>query len=318
MLHSGQRFFELTESTMGHRSSFWACLLLGVLLAACGADTEGEAGDVEAARPERAPAVEAAAASGGGEERPDGPDQGAAREVLEREFVYGAARDRNLVGRFFAPDDIIEPLPAVVLVHDWWGLNDTVRDAARRVAAEGYAVLAVDLYGGSVATTAAEADALMSAVIGDRQGTLDNLRQAYDYLEQYALAPRIAAIGWHLGGTWALESALESGDRLDAVVIYYGQVVTDEGRLKRLDMPLLGIFAENDEVVPLRTVTSFRNSLRDLHKRADVYVYSDVGHGFADPARPGYAAAAAEEAWEMTLSFLDAELRGGARSPKSR
>jgi len=297
---------------MRYRSSWSVCLLWGAcgLLAACGTDN-GSGDQAGASVRAAAPPAESRDARGPGSDGATADTPRAPAEVLEREFVYGAARERNLVGLFYAPEDIIEPLPGIVLVHDWWGVDGAVRDAARRFAAAGYAVLAVDLYGGTVATTAAEADTLMSAVVSDREGTLDNLRQAYDYLEQYALAPRIAAVGWHLGGTWSLESALESGDRLDAVVMYYGQVVNDEARLKELDSPLLGIFAENDQVVPLRAVTAFRNSLRDLRKRADVYVYSDVGHGFANPARPGYSAAAAEEAWDTTLRFLDANLKGG-------
>lgn len=300
---------------MRYRSSLSACLLSAALalLAACGAGGEGGAPVIG-----ETPASGAAAAArpSAAEEAPEGPAERGPSEVLEREFVYGATEDRNLVGLFYAPEDLTEPLPAIVLVHDWWGLGDMVRDAAYRLAAAGYAVLAVDLYGGKVATTAAQAEALMNQVINDRKGTLDNLRQAYDYLKQFALAPRIASVGFELGGTWSLESALEPDSRLDAVVTFYGDVVTDEARLGRLRAPLLGVFAENDEVIPQRIVLAFRNTLRDLHKRADVYIYSDVSHAFANPDRNAYNAATAEEAWGETLSFLDRELGGGATSAR--
>lgn len=229
--------------------------------------------------------------------------------VVEQEFVYGATKDRNLVGFFVASADIIEPLPGVILIHDRWGLNDDVRDAARRLAGQGYAVLALDLYGGERPTTPEEAEILMGRVLADRDGTLANVHQAYDYLDRYALAPRIATLGWQLGAGWSLEAALELAGQIDAVVMYYGDVETDESRLDMLSAPLLGVFAENDEVVPLHRVQEFRRTLRELGKSAEVYVYSDVGHAFANHGERSYDAEAAEDAWTKTVAFLDAELK---------
>jgi carboxymethylenebutenolidase len=230
-------------------------------------------------------------------------------EVVDQEIAYGSTENSLLEGFFVLPADVTEPVPGIVMIHEWWGLNDNIRAMARRLAGEGYAVLAIDLYGGRTAATAAEAQQLMAGLQSARPAALDNLRQAHAYLEEYAFAPRIATLGWCLGGGWALEAGIEMADDIDAIVMFYGQVVSDRVRLGLIDAPLLGHFAELDASIPVADVVQFRRNLRELGKTADVLVYSGVDHAFANPSGNAYNHEAATEAWEATLEFLDARLR---------
>jgi len=279
-------------------------VLLGLTVLAC-------APDEEPAEPDAASAVAATAAEHAGDEPDATPisEVEPASEVIARDVAYGSTAARNLNGYFVLPADVIEPAPGVIMIHEWWGLNDNIRAMARRLAGEGYAVLAIDLYGGQTGATAAEAERLMAALMSDRQGALDNIRQAHGFLERNALAPRIATLGWCLGGGWSLEAGIELRDAVDAVVMFYGRVINSDGQLAPLSAPLLGIFAELDESIPLGDVTEFRRRLRDLGKVSEVLIYSDVEHAFANPSGAAYDHEAATEAWATALEFLDTWLR---------
>jgi carboxymethylenebutenolidase len=228
-------------------------------------------------------------------------------EVIDEELVYGATEDHNLTGYLVLPADAVD-VPGVIMIHEWWGLNDNIKAMARRLAGEGYAVLAIDLYAGETATTTARAENLMATAMSNREATLDNIRQAHAYLDQFALAPRIATLGWCLGGGWSLEAALALGEDVDAAVMFYGRVINDDDLLAPLESPLLGLFAEADESIPVSDVQQFRSRLRALGKDAQVLIYSDVNHAFANPSGAAYNQTAAEEAWAETLAFLDERL----------
>jgi len=226
------------------------------------------------------------------------------RPVLEQDLAYGEGVRSNLVGFLAMPEDAIEPLPGVIVIHEWWGLNDNIKSMTRQIAAAGYVALAVDLYGGVIAETPDSAQDLMTNVMSNPEQALDNLRQAYEYVDKYAFSPRVGAIGWCLGGGLALQMALMLPDELDAMVMYYGQVTTDTERLSSLNMPILGLFGAEDASIPLSDVQQFRASLRQMGKRADIVIYSDVGHAFANPSGGTYHAETAEEAWAETMDFL--------------
>lgn len=281
-------------------------LVLGLALGAC-----DRGADVDPVAP--APSVEATAAEHAHDTPVPTPLVATepAVPLLEQELAYGEANRRNLVGYLAMPADAAEPLPGIVVIHEWWGLNDNIKAMTRQLAAEGYVALAVDLYGGEVATETARAEALMAGVLADADAVQSNLRQAYDYLEKYALAPRIGSIGWCLGGAFSLQAALLLPDRLDAMVMYYGQVVTDRERLAMLSMPILGLFAELDQSIPVRDVRTFRTTLNQLGKDAEVLIYSDVDHAFANPSGGNYDPEKAAEAWAATLAFFDRHLQGG-------
>jgi carboxymethylenebutenolidase len=232
--------------------------------------------------------------------------------VLEQDVAYGEGQKNNLIGFLAMPRDAAEPLPGVLVIHEWWGLNDDIKAITRRLAGEGYVALAVDLYGGATATAPDKAQQLMTAVLDDPMGAQRNLSQAYDYLEKYALAPRIGSIGWDLGGGWSLQTALLLPDSLDAMVMYYGQVVTERDQLAKLRMPLLGFFGSEDKSIPVRDVQAFRTTLRDLNKNAEILIMVGDDHAFANPKSRTYDERAATEAWSKTLQFLARNLKAPA------
>jgi carboxymethylenebutenolidase len=229
--------------------------------------------------------------------------------LLEQDVAYGEAQKRNLVGFLAMPRDAAEPLPGILLIHEWWGLNEEVRNTARRLAREGYVALAVDLYGGVTATAPDKAQALMTGVFADADGARRNLRQAYDYLDRYALSPRIASIGWDLGGSWALQTGLLFPDQLDAMVMFYGQVVHERSELSKLKLPILGFFGSEDKSILVRDVQDFRDTLKDLGKNAEIRIMIGADHGFADSTGGRYNERFAAEAWTITLEFLRRHLK---------
>lgn len=279
-------------------------LVLPLLLSAC--SSPDDAGNVVAVATAPVPGASEKAANDGAPAADAGVAPSAA--VIAEDVAYGSFEEHNLNGYMALPADAID-VPAVIMIHERWGLNDDVRAAARRLAGEGYAVLAIDLYGGATAESADQAEALMSAATVERDSVLDNIRQAHGYLDEFVLAPSIAALGWGMGGDWSLEAGIDLGDDLDAVIMFYGRLVNDESLLTRLGGQLLGIFAERDQTIPVRDVQRFRGQLRDLHKKAQVVIYPDVNRGFLSPAEAAFDHDSAEEAWRETLTFLDQALR---------
>lgn len=287
-----------------------AAAWLALSLSACGsgdkpASTATPANVPAAKAPEPAPAAPANAPAAGAP----------AVALLEQEVAYGEGQKTNLVGFLAMPQDAAEPLPGIIVIHEWWGLNDQAKTMARRLAGEGYVALAVDLYGGATATTPDKAQALMTALLTDPESGRKNLRQAYDYLEKYALAPRIGSIGWDLGGSWSLQTALLYPDQLDALVMYYGQVAIDRDQLGKLRVPLLGFFGSEDKSIPVRDVQNFRTTLNELGKNAEVLIMIGADHGFANPSGSNYNEQSAAEAWTKTLEFLKHNLKVTAESP---
>ncbi len=231
------------------------------------------------------------------------------QSVVGRVLAYGEADDRNLMGYLAMPADAAEPLPGLIVIHEWWGLNDNIRAAAERLAGEGYIALAVDLYDGQVATTPAQAQIYMGELMARQDAARNNIRQAHDYLTRYALSPRVGVIGWCLGGGWSLQSALLLEGELDAAVMYYGRVETDEDSLADLSTPLLGLFAGQDQAIKLEDVEAFRATLQRLGKDATIHVYPGADHAFANPSGGNYNEIAAADAWERTVDFLRTRLQ---------
>jgi len=211
-------------------------------------------------------------------------------------------------GDFVFPADMVEPLPAVIMIHEWWGLNDNVHAMAERLAAEGYIVLAVDLFDGEVAESVRDARDLMTHVVEQPDSASENIRQAYEFVSSIAGAPRVASLGWCFGGGWSLNTALLFPDELDAAVIYYGQVTGDEERLLPLNVPILGLFGEKDTGVKVESVQEFAAALERLRKPHDIHIYPGARHAFANPTGNAYDAKAADDAWEKTLQFLQDNL----------
>ncbi len=231
------------------------------------------------------------------------------RRVTATTVEYATDVDQPVQGYLARPADATGPLPGLIVIHEWWGLNDGVRAEAERLAGEGYVALAVDLYAGQVATEPREAMQLSMGLRKNPGPAEQNLRQAYRYLDEVERSPRIGTIGWCLGGRWSLRTALLLPEDIDATVIYYGSVQVPEEELARLRMPILGLFASRDRVVPLPTVETFRDTMQRLGQPLEIRIYEGAEHAFANPSGTAYDAEAAEDAWRLTTAFLDRELR---------
>ncbi|WP_437502934.1 dienelactone hydrolase family protein [Sorangium sp. So ce1099] len=201
------------------------------------------------------------------------------------------------------------PIPGVVVIHEWWGLNEHIKHWTDRLAEDGYAALAVDLYGGKVATNPDEAMAAMKAV--DEAKGIEVVRAAHRFLSTDARvsAPRTGSIGWCFGGAWSLKLAMNEPE-LDAAVIYYGRLVTDPAKLKAIKAPVLGVFGNQDKGIPPEVVSEFDKALHDAGVDHQVLRY-DADHAFANPSGERYDTKAAADAWEHVRKFLAAKLKGG-------
>jgi carboxymethylenebutenolidase len=230
------------------------------------------------------------------------------RAVVAETLPYAEVDEQLVYGHFVFPADMVDPLPGLIVIHEWWGLNDGVRAMADRLAAEGYVVLAVDLFDRNSVEDPAAARALMLKVVENPELANENIRQAYQFLAETAQAPRIGSLGWCFGGGWSLNTALLFPDALDAAVIYYGQVTDNEERLAPLDVPILGLFGAEDRGIPVASVQGFEQALEKLGKKYEIEIYPNAEHAFANPSGNNYNAEIAEMAWQRTLQFLDQHL----------
>jgi carboxymethylenebutenolidase len=200
-----------------------------------------------------------------------------------------------------------QKLPAVVMIHEWWGLNDNIKDMADELASEGYVVLAADLYNGEVATTPDKAMQLVGTVRENPEQAISNLQSAVQYLASLpnVNSSRIASLGWCFGGGQSLQLALNSEQNpLAATVIYYGNLVNDTNELSKINWPVLGIFGDQDQSIPVESVNAFEQALNETGITNEIYIYPGVGHAFANPSGDNYAPAETADAWEKTLAFL--------------
>jgi carboxymethylenebutenolidase len=262
--------------------------------------TETEQDDY-VARMEREHATDEPVTSPAAQAQPDG-------EVVSKEVVYAGIDGTDVVGYLATPAQG-EPTAGIIVIHEWWGLNDNVKSMARQLAGEGYAALAVDLYEGEVAVAREDASRLARASGENPERGQLNLQQAWEYLKDDVGVSKVGVIGWCFGGGWSLRAALMMGEGLDAAVIYYGRVVTDRDALKPLTAPLLGIFGALDQGIPVATVREFQATLDSLGKNSSIHIYEDADHAFANPSGTRYNEDAAEDAWGKTLTFFDQLLR---------
>lgn len=238
-----------------------------------------------------------------------------AQPIRHREVVYATVNGQPVRGYLAEPLHANAALPGIIVIHEWWGLNDNIRSMADQLAGEGYTALAVDLYHGKSADTAAGAITLMKGVMADKAAAGSNLRQAYIYLHDAKHAARVGVIGWCFGGGWSLQTALMLPEKINAAVMYYGEPVDNVAELSRLKMPLIGFFGEEDKGITPADVRSFQAALKKAHVNAEIHEYSDAAHAFANPSGGNYRPKAATDAWKRTLAFFARYLkRSGAHA----
>src|SRR3712207_3416971 len=200
-----------------------------------------------------------------------------------------------------------ELMPAVIIIHEWLGLNEHIKNQADLLAKEGYVVLAVDLYRGEVVTDSNRARELASSVRNDPDSAIGNLQSAVNYIKSLEIVDgsRIASLGWCFGGDWSLQLALNSSENpLAATIIYYGRLVTDTTSLSSISWPILGIFGDQDQAIPVESVKQFASALNASGITNEIYLYEGVGHAFANPSGDNHAPKETADAWQKTIEFL--------------
>jgi carboxymethylenebutenolidase len=238
----------------------------------------------------------------------------AGADVKTRDITFKSA-DEEIKG-FLAEPEGKGPFPAVVVIQEWWGLNDWIKENVKRLAGQGYVALAPDLYRGKVTDDRAVAGQLLKGLPRDR--ALRDLKAAVGVLANRSdvKKDRIGAIGWCMGGGYALQLALND-PRIHAMAMCYGAVVTDPDQLKPLDAAVLGIFGADDKGISANSVREFEAALKKAGKKNEhIEIYSKAGHGFMRPANgpgkpnPEYRETQAKDAWKRIDAFFAKELAG--------
>jgi carboxymethylenebutenolidase len=202
------------------------------------------------------------------------------------------------------------PFPAILVIHEWWGLADWIKQNADRFAEQGYVALAVDLYDGKVTDDPGEAHELMRALddgeaLADLQGALKYL-QSHDGVDQDR---KIGAIGWCMGGKFSRLIAQKS-EEVGPTAICYGSVATESDQIEALaGRPILGIFGGQDRGIPVDRVKEFAKALADKGSEVSLYIYGDAGHAFMLTGGRQYHEQSAEDAWKQIDAFFEKYLK---------
>ena len=196
------------------------------------------------------------------------------------------------------------PAPAVVTIHEWWGLNDQIKAVTAEYANQGFVALAIDLMGGSVATTASAAQAQMDAV--DPAVATETAAHWVKWMRAHAASTgKVGTVGWCFGGGWSLNASIAAP--AEATVVYYGNVARSAADLKKLKGPVLGHFATQDQWINRPMVDAFEVAMKQAGKPVTTHWY-DANHGFANPTSARYDEGDAKLAWSRTLDFFKTNL----------
>jgi len=240
--------------------------------------------------------------------------------IQEGKMVTFEARSEK-VQAYLARPAVAGFYPGVVVIHEWWGLNDQIKGVAERLAEQGYVAIVPDLYRGKLGTDAGFAHELMRGL--NENWAVDVIGAAADWLRSMdAQETRrrkgermaVATLGFCMGGRLSLATALKGKD-IQAAVMYYGSVETDKEALRPLQAPLLGIFGDEDHGIPLDQIKSFEAALKEAGKDASIRIYRGVGHAFFNESRPSYEREAAHDSWQVTEAFLREKLSAPSGAP---
>jgi len=216
---------------------------------------------------------------------------------------------KTTVSGFLAVPDKPGRYPGVIVIHDWWGLTDWVKQQTSSLADQGFVALAVDLYGGKIAANTEQAEEL-SGELSDDHAILDLVGGiVYLTTRNDVEHDRIGAVGWAMGGYYALQVAMRV-PRLGACVVNYGTLPTDPNEVQSIAAPVLGNFGADDHGVTPADVDAFKKTMKNLNRVIDVKIYDGAGHSFANPNdKDAYRPEAAEDAWKRTIAFLNKSLK---------
>lgn len=213
------------------------------------------------------------------------------------------------VSGFLATPEKPGRYPALVVVHEWWGLTDWVKEQTQKLANEGYVALAVDLYRGQTATDPEAAHELMRGLPQDR--AVSDLKAGFAYLATRKDVDRyhIGTIGWCMGGGFSLQLAIHE-PRLAACIVNYGALPTDPNDIQQIIAPVLGSFGAEDRGITPADVRAFEKTMKGMNRRIDVKIYDGAGHAFENSTNTaGYRPEAAADAWARTLAFLNKTMK---------
>ena len=228
---------------------------------------------------------------------------GVASFATEAKTVSYKSGDEAVQGLLYTPPGK-GPFPAIIVIHEYWGLTDWIKEQASKLSDQGYVALAVDLYRGKVAGNPDLAHELMRGVPEDRAKR--DLHAAFEFLQSQpnVKRDRIGSIGWCMGGGYSLDVALQE-PTLAADVINYGHLATDPEALRKINAAILGIFGGKDQGIPSEDVKKFEATLKQLGKTVEIKIYPDAGHAFENPNnKAGYRPDDAADAWKRTVDFL--------------
>jgi carboxymethylenebutenolidase len=224
------------------------------------------------------------------------------------ETVSYKSGDETVSGYLALPDGAGKH-PAIIVIHEWWGLNDWVKEQAQKYAAQGYVALAVDLYRGKVATNQDEAHVLMRGLPDDRG--MRDLEAAFTYLSSRpdVNASKIGSIGWCMGGSWSLKLAVDQ-PKLAACVVNYGWLPSEPALVAKIKAPVQGNFGADDQGIPPKDVKAFEAAMKTDGKVADIKIYDGAGHAFQNPSnKQGYRPEATADASQRISAFFQKYLR---------
>ena len=205
---------------------------------------------------------------------------------------------RAVSGALAVPD--VKPAGAVLMIHEWWGLNDQIKSVASEVAKQGYLALAIDLYNGQVASKSEDAEKYMKGVVPAE--ARETMSAWVDWLKQHPDGNgKAASLGWCFGGGMALQAALDRP--LNGAIVYYGNVARTADELQNLKGLVLGQFATQDQWINPAMVDGFEAAMKQAGKVLELHTY-DANHAFANPTGENYDAADARQAWDHTAAFL--------------
>jgi carboxymethylenebutenolidase len=199
--------------------------------------------------------------------------------------------------------------PAVIVIHEYWGLNDWVKEQAQKFAEQGYVALAVDLYRGKTTKDANEAHELMRGLPDDRG--LRDLQAAFTYLASRSdVNPeKIGSVGWCMGGGWSIKLAVDQ-PKLAACIVNYGALPSDAATVQKIKAPVLGNFGADDRGITPESVRAFESAMKSQGKNVDIKIYTGAGHAFQNPDnKDGYRPEAAADAWKRMTAFFKEKLQ---------
>jgi carboxymethylenebutenolidase len=203
------------------------------------------------------------------------------------------------------------PHPAVILIHEWWGINEGITILADELAKEGYVVLAPDAYRGNTTSNVPRALWLRlgtpeEQVFADVDASLAHLRSLPE-----VDTDRVASMGFCFGGGHSLQLGMRQSENLALTIIYYGSLITAPNQLEKLRTasPVLGIFAEEDQQILVADVLEFEANLNTLDIPNEITIYPKVGHGFLNEENYKESETAGGKAWSQTVTFLEENLK---------